>query len=178
MIVNTLLRIALSSLILLSALGANLTSPQAKSGDRYPNQLPAFRFYEKYLSPLRPGVSDEGAVRRVLGDTATVKRDGWIITPLFMAKGDPVNNHPLGSLAEIGVRPESVISMRDVKFPKEFVHCHALVSEMNVPFDVYSDRFGLEYWLHEEDSKWGKKGDLFRIVYGPTNRDFTPKAIC
>jgi len=53
-----------------------------------------------------------------------------------------------------------------VKFPRAFVHCHASVSEINVSFDVYRDKFGLEYWLHEEDSKSGKKGDLFPIVYG------------
>jgi len=56
--------------------------------------------------------------------------------------------------------------MWNVKFPRAFVHCHASVSEINVSFDVYRDKFGLEYWLHEEDSKSGKKGDLFPIVYG------------
>jgi len=38
---------------------------------------------------------------------------------------------------------------------------HSSLSEINIGFDVYSDRFGLEYWLHEENSKWRKKGDLY-----------------
>ncbi len=61
-----------------------------------------------------------------------------------------------------------------VKFPPSFTHCHASVSEINISFDVYSDRFGLEYWLHEKDSKLGKKGDLYRIIYGPSRRPYPP----
>jgi hypothetical protein len=33
--------------------------------------------------------------------------------------------------------------------------------------DVYVDRFGLQYWLYQEDYNTDKKGDLFQIVYGP-----------
>jgi hypothetical protein len=67
--------------------------------------------------------------------------------------------------------------MAAVKFPARIVHCHSSLSEFNISFDVYSDTSGLQYWLHEEDSKWGKKGDLFQIVYGPKRRPFPSNAL-
>ncbi len=146
--------------------------------NRYPNELQGFKFYAKYLAPLRPGVSDLQAVRRVLGDTSAVKRNSWTIIPHYTTKSGPVSNPVLGPLYEIIIRPEGVIPMGAVKFPASFTHCHSSVSESNISFDVYSDRFGLEYWLHEEDSKLGKKGDLFRIVYGPCGRAYPPDTIC
>jgi hypothetical protein len=142
------------------------------SHSRYPNELRGFRFYAKYLAPLRPGVSDEQAVRRVLGDMAAVKRNGWTISPSYTMKGGTAYNSTLGPLAEIMIRPDGVIPMGAVKFPASFTHCHTMVSEINISFDVYSDTFGLQYWLHEEDSQWGKKGDLYGIVYGPSRRPY------
>jgi hypothetical protein len=63
-------------------------------------------------------------------------------------KSGPVYNPTLGSLAEIIVRPDTVIPMGAVKFPPpSFAHCHTSESEINISFDVYGDRFGLEYWL-------------------------------
>jgi hypothetical protein len=154
----------------------------ANAGDRphnrYPNELQGFRFYAEYLAPLEPGLSDEETVRRVLGDTPAVRRHGWTIGTFYTAKGGPVYNPTLGPLAEVTLRPDSVIPMASVKFPRRFAHCHSFVSEINISFDVYSDTFGLEYWLHEQDSKWGKKGDLFKIVYGPRRRSFPPNTIC
>jgi hypothetical protein len=137
--------------------------------------LQGFRFYSKYLAPLQPGLSGEGAVRRALGDTAAVKRDSWRIIPTYTMKSD---NRTLRSLYQIIVRPDGVIPMGTVKFSAAFTHCHSSLSEINVGFDVYSDRFGLEYWLHEEDSEWGKKGDLYWIVYGAQRRPYPPNMIC
>ena len=151
---------------------------QGRRQNRYPNELPRFRFYAKYFAPLRPGVSDRDAVRRVLGDTATVKRSGWSIYTTYMTTGGPVYDPSLGPLAGIIMKPEAVIQMGAVEFPAAFDHCHAGVSELNITFDVYRDTFGLEYWLHEEDSKWGKKGDLFQVVYGPTRRPYPPHSVC
>ena len=155
-----------------------LAGAKSISHSPYPNELKGFKFYAKYLAPLRPGVSGEEAVRRVLGDTTAVQRNGWTIITTYAMKSGPVQNPALGPLAEIIVRPGGVIPMGAVKFPPSFTHCHASVSEINISFDVYSDRFGLEYWLHEEDSKWGKKGDLYRIVYGPSRRPYPPNTIC
>jgi hypothetical protein len=145
---------------------------------RYPHELKGFQFYGKYLAPLRPGFSDRETVRRVLGDTAAVHRNGWTIYTYYESKGGPVSNPRLGPLAEIALSPDGVIRMGAVKFPKSFDHCHASVSEINISFDVYSDTSGLEYWLHEEDSKSGKKGDLYQIVYGPKRRAYPPNTFC
>ena len=162
-----------ASLFLATLVGAGDTHHS-----RYPNELQGFRFYAKYLAPLEPGLSGEEAVRRVLGDTATVRRNGWTIGTTYTEKSGPAYNPTLGPLAEIIVKPGGVIPMGAVEFSPSFDHCHASVSEINISFDVYSDRFGLEYWLHEEDSKWGKKGDLYRIVYGPRTRRHPPNTIC
>jgi hypothetical protein len=159
-----------------------LVTFSAAAGDRphsrYPNELQGFRFYAKYLAPLRPGVSNEDEVRRVLG-TEPVKRKGWTIVPTYTGKSGPAVYDPrLGPLYEIIIRPDGVIPMSAVKFSPSFDHCHTSVSEINISFDVYSDRFGLEYWLHEEDSKWGKKGDLYRIVYGSHRQPLPPNTFC
>ena len=88
-------------------------------------------------------------------------------------------SHPvLGPLAEISMRPEGIIPMSKVKFPASFSHCHAFVTEINVEFDVYSDTSGLEYWLYEEDSRWGTKGELYQVVYAPRRQRFPPNTIC
>jgi hypothetical protein len=154
----------------------------AGAGDRphtrYPNELQGFRFYSKYLAPLQPGLSGEDAVRRVLGDTAALKRKGWSMIPTYTMKSGSVYNPTLGPLYQIIVRPDGVILMGAVKFSAAFTHCRDSLNEINIGFDVYSDRFGLEYWLHEEDSEWGEKGDLYRIVYGVRRRPYPAHTIC
>ena len=145
---------------------------------RYPNELKGFRFYAKYLAPLEPGLSDEQAVRRVLGGIAAVRRNGWTIGTTYVSRGGPVYNPTLGPVAEISLRPDGVIPMSSVTFSQSFQHCHVSVSEINISFDVYRDTSGLEYWLHQDDSKWGKKGDLYCIVYGPRKRLLPPNTFC
>ncbi|MGA3104542.1 MAG: hypothetical protein ABSD53_08685 [Terriglobales bacterium] len=146
--------------------------------NRYPNELGEFKFYAEYLAPLEPGFSSEEEVRKVLGDTAAIRRNGWTINTTYAMKGGPVSNPSLGPLAEIILRPDVIIPMAAVKFPARFAQCHSSLSEFNISFDVYSDTSGLEYWLHQDDSKWGKKGDLFRIVYGPKRKPFPPRTFC
>lgn len=150
-----------------------LAASFAGAGDsphsRYPNELHGFKFYSKYLAPLQPGLSSRDSVRRVLGDTAAVNRNGWTIIPTYTT---------LGSVYQIIVRPGGVIPMAAVKFSSAFTHCHSIESEINITFDVYGDRFGLEYWLHEQDSEWGKKGDLYRIVYAERRRPEPPNTFC
>ena len=86
----------------------------------YPNELKGFQFYEKYLAPLQPRVSDTEAVRSVLGDTAAVHRNGWKIYTTYEAQSGPVSNPTLGALAEIIVKPDGVIRMGAVKFSQSF----------------------------------------------------------
>lgn len=145
--------------------------------NRYPNELQGFKFYAKYLVPLLPGVSNPDEVRRALGDTAAVKRNGWTIMSNYMHKDGKLHK-TLGSLHALTLRPDGVIPMQSVKFPPKFWHCHEFISEYNISFDVYSDTSGLEYWLHEEDSTWGSKGDLFWIVYGAKKRPLPRNTFC
>ncbi len=83
---------------------------KAQPQNRYPNELQGFRFYTKYLAPLRPGVSNEDAVRLVLGDTA-VKRNGWTIIPTYNLKNVLIYNPELRPLYQIIVRPDGIIPM-------------------------------------------------------------------
>ena len=107
-----------------------------------------------------------------------MKRNNWTIIPTYTMKSGPVYNPTLGPVYQIIVRPNGVIQMGAVKFSSAFRHCHSSVSEINISFDVYGDRFGLEYWLHEEDSEWGKKGDLYQIVYAERRRPNSRNTIC
>ena len=70
----------------------------------------------------------------------------------------------------VGRPSEAPISLLRAKFPAAFTNAFGGVSEINVSCDVYSDSFGLECWLYAEDSAAGKKGDLMRIIYGPSAR--------
>ena len=145
------------------------------SRNPYPNELPGFRFYVKHLAPLRPYDSDRTLVVHVLGSDQGIELSRWKITPLFVGEGSKVNDHPwakdiTGRLASVDIRPKQRVSMRGVKFPVAFTHSLGSVSEVNVACDVYSDSFGLQYWLYAEDSAVGKKGDLMEIVYGPSRR--------
>lgn len=159
-------------------LAASMQGVPNKAASRYPNELRGFRFYAEYLQPLEPGRSDQVAVRSVLGDTAAVRRDSWTIYTNYSTKGGPLYNPTLGPLHEIAVRPDGVIAMSAVRFSPLFDHCHASLSEINISFDVYSDTSGLAYWLHEEDSRWGKRGDLYQIVYGRRRTPLPPHTFC
>ena len=163
--------LALAILFLVAIPGTMATQPQ----NPYPNELPGFKFYAKYLTPLRPYVSEKGSVVRVLGSDQGTELGDWRIRPLFMGKENSVNGHAwardlTGRLANIELTPRHIVSMQDVKFPAAFTHSLGGVSEINVSCDVYSDIFGLQYWIYAGDSSEGKKGDLMQIVYGPSKR--------
>jgi hypothetical protein len=138
----------------------------------YPNELQGFRFYAKYLAPLRPGISSKEAVRKDLGDTSAVKRDGWTIRQFYSTAGGPVSKPSLESLYDLELTPDAFIRFGAVKFPALFTHCHVGVSEMNITFDVYEDTSGLEYWLHPQDHH------LVKIVYGLKRRPYPPGTFC
>jgi len=157
--------------LLVSAVPAKAT----RSLTPYPNELPGFKFYTKYLDPLRPYVSNRRLVVRVLGSSQGIELGRWRILPFFLGEGSNVNGHAwaedvTGRLASIDIKPKERVSMLGVRFPAAFAHNLGSVSEINVSCDVYSDSFGLEYWVYAEDSPAGKKGDLMRIVYGPSER--------
>jgi hypothetical protein len=171
-IAEDVVRRVLPTLILLTLAAA--ISPTAPPNP-YPHELPHFKFYAEYLSPLRPYISQLDSVTRVLGSDEGRELSDWRIQPVFVGKGNTVNGRPwakdiTGRLASISIRPKQRVSMLNVKFPKEFTHTSGGISEVNVSCDVYRDGSGLAYWIYAEDSAVGKKGDLMTIEYGPGKR--------
>ncbi len=134
----------------------------------YPNELGGFKFYSKYLAPLLPGVSDARNARCLLD---RVRILGWKVGATYSYKSGAGYNPTLGPLYQIALRPDGIIPMHSGSFPSAFKQHQTCLSELNICFEVYADRFGLEYWLHQADSKWGSTGDLYRVVYGPKDRD-------
>ena len=120
----------------------------------------------RYLSPLRPRISDRAAVAQVLGSEQGKTVDGWRLLPLYVGDTGPAG----GRLAEIELIPQRAVSMQGVKFPPSFTHRLGTVSETNVNCDVYMDDDGLQYWVYADDSAVGKKGDLMHIVYGTSDK--------
>jgi hypothetical protein len=143
----------------------------------YPNELKGFEFYERHLSPLRPYVSDQATVVQLFGSDQGKEMPGWRVAVYWIGdyKSNIVNGHLWrqdisGRLASLDLIPKKPISMRCARFPSAFSHSVGGVSEINVSCDVYTDDFGLEYWIYAEDSKTAKRGDLMRIIYGPSKR--------
>ena len=152
---------------------AQKTKDETHLPNPYPHELQHFKFYDAYLSPLRPYISELDSVISVLGSDQGRELPDWRIQPLFVAKGNTVNGRPwamdiTGRLAGIAIRPKKRVSMSNVKFPPQFTHAFGGMSEINVSCDVYRDESGLEYWILAADSDVGKKGDLITINYGPS----------
>ena len=57
--------------------------------------------------------------------------------------------------------------MLGVTFPAVFTRSSGGISEVNVICDVYSDSFGLQYWLYAEDSAGGKKATSWKSYMDP-----------
>ena len=141
----------------------------------YPNELKGFKFYGRHLAPLRPFVSNRDSVLKVFGPEQEIKIDEWLLRPHYVGQGSTVAGHPwaqdiVGLLASITVKPNRRVTMLGVKFPAVFNHSLGGISEMNASCDVYTDSFGLQYWVVSEDSNVAKRGDLLQIVYGPSKR--------
>jgi hypothetical protein len=146
------------------------TGKDTQSRKPYPNELPGLKFYVKHLAPLRPYDSDRALVVHVLGSGQGIELNRWRIRVLYVGEGNKWAHDITGRLASLNIKPKQRVSMLGVKFPNAFTHSSGNVSEVNVICDVYSDSFGLAYWLYAEDSAVGKKGDLMEIEYGPSRR--------
>jgi len=124
------------ALPLLALIALAATTSHMAPASRYPHELPHFKFYAEYLSPLEPYISDLDSVARVLGSDDGRELSNWRIRPFFVGKGSTVNGHPwakdiTGRLASISMRPKKRVSMLNVKFPPEFTHDFGGVSEIN-----------------------------------------------
>ena len=142
----------------------------AATPELYPNELNGMHFYARYLAPLRPLRSDTQQVAQVLGSTQGMELKDWKVVVLYSCKEDSLacshgpRNDPLDTIV---FWPKHRVSLSDVTFPAAFTASQGGVSEINAPCLIYSDAFGLEYWVVSNDFASYRKGDLLMIRYGP-----------
>lgn len=157
--------VLLAGILLAADLNAATPNP-------YPNEISGLKFYLRFLAPLRTGVSDKKQVVQVLGSDQGLDLKKWKIGALYSCAEDALTcsegprNDPL-SIIEI--TPKHRVSLRRFKFPMKFSHSKGVVSEINVVCDVYTDEFGLEYWVLSGNFPSYRKGDLLMIRYGPSH---------
>ena len=189
--------IALVTILLAAIAGAiaqHATVDDKASGNRYPNELPKFRFFQtsswRYLKPLVSSMKD---VRDVLGEpqeasdvsqfTTPYPGDAEAKKPVFTYK---INDEwealvyfckycfhsrpkdiPGDRLCSIDLIPTRRISFKSVKFPPVFKRRH--IQAVDAAWDEYSDGIGLRYEVYTTRTPYGKQkpGDLNRISYGP-----------
>jgi hypothetical protein len=137
---------------------------------RYPNELEQLRVYAQYLEPLIPGTSTSSEVKQVLTVTHDRWDAEWRISPSFSCVADAKTCSHGGATSEtlfmIELHPLHRVPMGGVRFSNAFKKIYGSVSEINIQCDVYGDQTGLQYWIVAKDSSYGKKGDLYQIVYG------------
>jgi hypothetical protein len=139
----------------------------------YPNQLPGYEYYEKFLTPLLPEKSSLKDAEDKLGSDSSRAHDGWHITTYStctesykICEQIPKAQQKVYQFEFV---PTMTISFAGINFPDKFAIGGGFASgsdiDGSIKFNVYTDDYGLEYWLHASNSKYGKKGDLFKIVY-------------
>jgi hypothetical protein len=135
----------------------------------YPNEIKGFKFYARYLAPLRPLQSDEKQVVQVLGSDHGLDLKNWRVGVLYSCSEDFIScshgprNGPLDTIV---ITPKRRVSLQHLRFPETFSHSYGGVSEINVTCDVYTDKFGLQYWVVSGDFPPRKIGDFLWIKYG------------
>ena len=171
--------------------------PQSETGNKYPNELPGYKFYAKAKwKSLEPLVSTMADVRRVLGEPSeahdtsqytkpypgdavakrpvfTYELDGsWQILVYFARYcfyAGPVLPASLnGCVCTIDLVPKKRISFDAVRFPTAFKKENVVA--VDAAWDEYADGSGLVYEVYTTKTPYGSKqpGDLNRIKYGPS----------
>jgi hypothetical protein len=168
--------------------------------DRYPNELPEFRFYETASwRSLEPLVSTMADVRRVLGNpleahdvseyTKPYPGDEKALKPVFsynLSGGwkllvyftkycfhKPPQGLPGDRVCSFDLLPAFRISFDTSKLPAAFKKTH--IPAVDAAWDEYSDGTGLRYEVYSTRTPYGENrpGDLFRISYGPPKEKLT-----
>jgi hypothetical protein len=137
----------------------------------YPNELQGLKLYARYLAPLIPLQSERMQVVQVLGSNEDIDSKDWKVTVLYSCTDDSLSctHGPRNDLVgSIEMFPKHRVSFLQIKMPLVFCRSVGGVSEINVACDIYSDDFGLEYWVVSGNSPSHKNGDLLMIRYGPT----------
>jgi hypothetical protein len=154
---------------LLIALQANATSPNP-----YPNEIKGMEFYRRYLTPLRPAQSDSKQVIAVLGADARLELKDWNISVLYSCSEDVLtcsHGPRKDPLYMIVVSPKRRRNLNNFKFPATFSRSYGAISEINIACTIYSDQYGLKYWIASKDSMSHRAGDLVWIQYGSPEKE-------
>jgi hypothetical protein len=170
------------------------TQSRVATEDRYPNELPEFRFYETASwRSLKPLVATMADVRRVLGNPLEVHdvseytkpypgdekaskpvfsynlSGGWNLLVYFTKYcfHEPPHGLPGDRVCSLDLLPAFRISFDVSKLPTNFTKTH--VQAVDAAWDEYSDGTGLRYEVYSSRTPYGehRPGDLFRISYGP-----------
>jgi hypothetical protein len=189
----------LTFLLLLTLTTASLAEQsQSETSNKYPNELPSYKFYEnaKWQS-LEPLVSTMADVRRILGEPneahdvsqftkpypgdAVAKRpvftyeldDDWQILIYFVRycfyEGPALPASLDDRLCSIDLVPKKRIPFGKVEFPVTFKKQN--VTAVDAAWDEYADGTGLVYEVYTTRTPYGNKqpGDLNRIKYGASD---------
>ena len=172
-----------------------------KKSEKYPNELPNFRFYEtaKWKS-LEPLVSTMADVRRILGEpseandvsqyTKPYPGDDKAKQPVFIYELNsdwqilvyfvkycfqgyvPLSDELDNKLCSIDLIPKNRVPFQSVVFSDVFKKKD--VRAVDGAWTEYSDGTGLFYEVYAVPGPYGKekKGDLNRIVYTASNKTF------
>ena len=191
-----------SSLVLLTflLLGSALSNCYSQdSQNRYPNELPGYRFYPtakwKSLEPLISTIAD---VRKAMGKPTreidlsqyfepypgdasakspllTYDHDGdWEVLVYFgrhcFPEAPALSPTMSARLCTIELSPKKRIAFSKIKLPESFNKVHA--SGVDAAWDEFADGSGLAYHIYTTRTPYGDEqpGDLNRIVYGPSNK--------
>ena len=172
-----------------------------KKSEKYPNELPDFRFYEaakwKTLEPLISTMAD---VRKVLGEpseandtsqfTKPYPGDDKAKQPVFTYKLNsdwevlvyfvkycfhgyfPLPDELDNKLCSIDLVPRKRTPFKSVVFPQVFKEKD--VGAVDGAWTEYSDKTGLFYEVYTNPGPYGdeKPGDLNRIVYTASDETF------
>ena len=162
--------------------------------NRYPNEVPGFRFYANAMwDRLTPLVSSMKNVRQVLGNPDEVEDvslytkpypgDEKASKPVFTYKfGDDwellvyfakycfhkvPEGTPADKLCSLDLVPRKRIVFDVSRVPNTFVKTYIKV--VDAGWDEYSDGTGLRYEVYTTHAQYGSEnpGDLNRISYGP-----------
>jgi hypothetical protein len=186
--------VVLTSVLVLASASAAQSPVSNLNSDRYPNELPGYRFHRNakwsHLEPLKSSMED---VRKLLGDPDEASDTSQSTEPY---PGDTVAKQPVFTytfgpnwevlvyftrycfhhhdtnvasdrLCSIDLVPRKRVSFREVVFPPVFKKEH--VTAADAAWDEYSDGTGLRYEVYTTRTPYGdeRPGDLNRISYGP-----------
>jgi hypothetical protein len=160
---------------------------QTVAGDRnpYPNELPTLRLYSsaKWKS-LRPYVSTEGEIHKVFGEPVPFYDEqlrsnvagyednfGWTVVVAIIGKGGDLPDSVVDRLDRLTLYPKSRVSLIGADFSA--FSKNQILYNSDVQLTVYSDKFGLRYFVYAEDAIDGRfhVGDLKFIEYGPSDAE-------